>query len=166
MTDSALNQLGVDLDNTYTSAGELPYAQGEPVATKNGKAILGRATSGIAQYSLVVYAPSSAAASASVDIKLASATNVSGALLAVAQTSIASAQYGWVHIECHKEGRVRCAVAETGVPLFLTTTGGQVDDAVTSGKALQGLWILESVGSASAPRAIWRDIALDRQQLA
>lgn len=166
MTDSALNQLGVDLDNTYTSAGELPFAQGEPIATKNGRAILGRAVSGIATYSLVVYAPSSAAASASVDIQLASATNVSGALLAVAQTSIASGNYGWVHIEAHKEGRIRCGAAEVGVPLYLTTTGGQVDDAVTSGKALQGLWILESVTSASAPRAIWRDIQIDKDQLA
>jgi hypothetical protein len=166
MTDSALNLLGVDLDNVYTSAGELPYAQGEPVGTKNGRAILGRAVSGIAQYSLVAYAPSSAAASASVDIFLASVANVSGTLLAVAQTSIGSAQYGWVHIESHKEGRIRCGAAETGVPLFLTTTGGQVDDAVTSGKALAGLWILESVTSASAPRAIWRDIKLDGRQLA
>lgn len=166
MTDSALNQLGVDLDNTYSSAGELPYAQGEAVATKNGRVILGRAVSGIATYSLVVYAPSSAGASASVDIQLASATNVSGALLAVAQTSIASGYYGWVHIDSNKEGRIRCAAAETGVPLYLTTTGGQVDDAVTSGKALQGLWILESVTSASAPRAIWRDIQIDKDQLA
>ena len=71
-----------------------------------------------------------------------------------------------MHIESNKEGRIRCAAAETGVPLHLTTTGGQVDDAVTSGRALAGLWILESVTSASAPRAIWRDIKLDRQQLA
>ena len=166
MTDSAVGVLGVDLDNTYSSAGALPFAQGEPVATKNGRAILGRAVSGIAQYSLVAYAPSSAGASASVDVFLASAANVSGTLLAVAQTSVNSAEYGWFHIESHKEGRIRCGVAETGVPLFLTTTGGQIDDALVSGKALAGLWILESVTSASAPRAIWRDIKLDRGQLA
>lgn len=166
MTDSALGSLGVDLDNTYTSAGELPFAQGEPVRTKNGVAFLGRAVSGIAAGSLVVYQPASAQASASVDLFLASVANVSGKLLGVAMTSIASAQYGWVHTECQKEGKVRCAVAETGVPLFLTTTGGLVDDAVTSGKALTGLHILASVASASTPPAIWRDITLDRSTIA
>ena len=166
MTDSALGSLGVDLTNTYTSAGELPFAQGEPVRTKNGVAFLGRAVSGIAAFSLVCYTPASAQASASVDFFLASVANVSGKLMGVAMTSISSAQYGWVHTECNKEGKVRCAVSETGVPLFLTTTGGLVDDAVTSGKALTGLHILASVGSASTPPAIWRDITLDRSTIA
>ena len=166
MTDSALGQLGVDLDATYTSAGELPYPQGEVVRTKNGAAFIGRAVSGVAAYSLVFYTPASAQASASVDLFLASVANVSGKLAGVAMTSIASAQYGWVHTECNKEGKVRCAAAETGVPLFLTTTGGQVDDAVTSGKALIGLHILASVTSASTPPAIWRNIALDRSTIA
>lgn len=165
MTDSAYT-LGVDLDQTYSSAGELPFAQGEPVRTKNGVAVLVQAQSAISQYNLVVYAPSSAGASASIDAFPASLTNVSGRLFAVAQTSIAKSAYGWVHTECHKEGRITGGVLETGVSLYLTATGGQVDDAVTSGKALQNLWVLESVTSASAPRAIWRDIALDRQQLA
>lgn len=166
MTDSAVGVLGVNLTTTYASAGDLPFPQGEVVRTKNGAAFIGRAVSGIASFSLVVYTPASAQASASVDLFLASVTNVSGKLIGVAMTSIASAEYGWVHTECNKEGKVRCAVAETGVPLFLTTTGGQVDDAVTSGKALAGLHILASVASASTPPAIWRNITLDREQLA
>ncbi len=166
MTDSALGQLGVALTTTYTSAGELPYPQGEVVRTKNGAAFIGRAVSGIAAYSLVVYTPSSAQASASVDVFLASVANISGKLVGVAMTSISSAQYGWIHTECQKEGKVRCNPAETGVPLFLTTTGGLVDDAVTSGKALIGLHILASVASASTPPAIWRNIALDRSTIA
>ena len=44
MTDSALGLLGVDLDQTYSASaagnGELPFAQGEEVITKIGKAIL------------------------------------------------------------------------------------------------------------------------------
>lgn len=166
MADSALGSLGVDLTNTYTSAGELPFAQGEIVRTKNGEAFLGRAVSGIAAYSLVVFQPASAQASASVDIFLASVANVSGKLIGVAMTSISSAQYGWVHTECTKEGKIRCGIAETGVPLFLTTTGGLVDDAVTSGKALTGLAILASAASASTPPAIWRNITLDRSTIA
>lgn len=166
MTDSALGLLGVDLDNVYTSAGELPYPQGEPVRTKNGAAVLVKAGSAIAQYNLVAYSPSSAAASASVVAFPASLNNVSGKLFAVAQTSIASGSYGWVHTECEKEGRINAGVAETNVPLYLNNTAGLVDDAAVSGKALQNLWILASVASASSPPAIWRNIALDRQQLA
>lgn len=166
MTDAAYGQLGVDLDNTYTSADALPHAQGTIVNTNNGKVILVQAQSAIPQYALCVYAPSSAAASASIDAYPASLTNVSGRLFAVAQTSIAKSAYGWLHIECHREGRVNAAVMETGVIPYLTATGGQIDDAATSGKALANLWILESVTSASSPRAIWRGITLDRDQLA
>lgn len=167
MTDSALGLLGVDLDNVYTSAGELPHQQGAPVRTKNGVAVLVKAGSAIPQYSLVVYSPSSAAASASVVAFPASLTNVSTRLFAVAQTSIAKDSYGWVHTECEKEGRILCNTAEMGTVLYLLGSGGQVDDAVTSGKALQNLWILASVAaSLSAPPAIWRNIALDRNQLA
>lgn len=165
MADSAY-VLGVDLSNTYLSASALPFAQGERVHTKNGAAIIVQAQSAITKYDLVAYAPSSAAASVSIDAFPASLTNVSGRLFAVAQTAIAKSAYGWVHVEANKEGRIRCAVAETGTPLCLTGTGGVVDDALTSGKNLAGVWILESVTSASAPRAIWRDIKLDREQLA
>lgn len=166
MTDSALGVLGVDLDNTYSSADQLPFAQGEPVDTKNGRAILVQAQSAITAFDLVVYAPSSAAASASIDAFPASLTNVSGRLFAVAQTAIGKSAYGWVHIQSHKEGRVRATTMETGVVPCLTATGGVIDDAGTSGKQLAGIWILESVTSASAPRAIWSDIKLDRDQLA
>jgi hypothetical protein len=161
-----MGALGVKLDATFTSAGELPHQQGDVIRTRNGKAFLGRAVSGIATGSLVVYTPASSQASASVDVFLASVANISGKLIGVALTSINSAEYGWIHTECVKEGKVRCAVAEMGVPLFLTTTGGLVDDAVTSGKALTGLFILASVGSASTPPAIWSNIALDRSTIA
>lgn len=171
MTDSAY-VLGVDLDQTYSASaagnGELPFAQGEEVITKNGKAILAKANLAIPQYSLVMYGPSSAAASASTICVLASLTNATaGRLYAVAQTSIAASEYGWVHTECNKEGRILCNTADTGVPLFLVASGGQVDDAVTSGKALTGLFILASVAtSVSAPPAIWGQITLDRSTIA
>lgn len=165
MSDSAY-VLGVDLTNTFLSASALPFAQGEAVKTKNGQAILVQAQSAITKYDLVVYAPSSAAASASVDAFPASLTNVSGRLFAVAQVAIAKSAYGWVHTEANKEGRIRAAAMETGVVPCLTGTGGVIDDAGTSGKQLAGVWVLESVTSASAPRAIWRDIKLDRDQLA
>ena len=167
MTDSALGALGVDLDTVYASGEALPYPQGEPVRTKNGAAVLVRAGSAISQYALVVYAPASAAGSASVDAFMASLTNVTGKLFAVSQVSIAKGDYGWVHTECEKEGRVLSNPAETGVPLFLLGSAGQVDDAVVSGKALTNLFILASVAaSVSAPPAIWRNITLDRSTIA
>lgn len=166
MTDSALGQLGVRVDTTYVSVGELPYAQGECVRTRNGTAFIGRAVSGIAAGSLVVYAPSSSQASASVDLFLASVANVTAGLMGVAITSIASAEYGWVHTECNKEGKIRCNPAQTNVHLFLTTTGGLVDDAVVSALALTGLRILASVASASTPPAIWNNITLDKGTIA
>jgi hypothetical protein len=166
MSDTAVGQLGVSLVNTYTSADQLPHAQGTIVDTANGRAILVQAQSAISQYNLCVYAPSSAAASASIDAYPASLTNVSGKLFAVCLTSIAKSSYGWLHIECHKEGRITATTMEMGVVPCLTATGGVIDDAGTSGKQLANLWIQESVTSASAPRAIWRGITLDRDQLA
>lgn len=166
MTDTATGQLGVDLDFMYLSADALPHAQGTIVDTANGRVVLVQAQSTIPQYALCVYAPSSAAASASIDAYPASLTNVSGRLFAVAQTSIAKSAYGWLHIECHKEGRVNATTMEMGIVPCLTGTGGVIDDAGTSGKQLANLWILESVTSASAPRAVWRGISLDRDQLA
>ena len=166
MADTAIGQLGVGIGTMYTSADQLPHAQGTIVDTANGRVILVQAQSAIPTYSLCVYAPSSAAASASIDAYPASLTNVSGRLFAVALTSIAKSAYGWLHIECHKEGRITAAAMETNVIPCLTGTGGVIDDAGTSGKQLANLWILESVTSASAPRAIWRGITLDRDQLA
>lgn len=158
MTDSALGQLGVDLDQVYTSAGEARtrgYDQGAEVATRNGKAVLVRAASGISQYDAVVYGPASAAASASVDAFPASTTNLGGRSLGVALTSIASGSYGWVHTEIEKEGRVNVnTAAEPNVPLYTTGTGGVLDDAtVTAGQVL-GIFVLTSAASASAPPCI------------
>jgi hypothetical protein len=166
LKDTAVGQLGVNFNTMYLSADNLPHAQGTIVDTQNGKVILVQAQSAIPQYALCVYGPSSAAAAQSVDAYPASLTNVSARLFAVAQTSIAKSAYGWLHIDCHTGGRVNSAVAEMGVIPYLTATGGTIDDAATSGKALANLWIQESATSASAPRAIWRGITLDRDQLA
>jgi len=166
MSDTATGQLGVNVGATYLSADNLPHAQGTVIHTVNGRVVLVQAQSAITQYNLCVYAPSSAGASASIDAYPASLTNVSGRLFAVAQTSIAKSAYGWLHIECRKEGRITATAMETGVIPCLTATGGVIDDAGTSGKQLTNLWVQESVTSASAPRAVWGEIALEPNQLA
>ena len=160
MVDSALNQLGVDLDRVDTSA---QYDQGTEVNTRNGKAVYVRAASAIAQFDFVVYAPASAAASTSVDAFPASTGNVGGKSFAVAQTSIASGSFGWVHTALHKEGRVKTAAAcQPNVQLYTTGTGGVLDDATVSAGVIVGIEVLTSAASASAPPCKASNIALVR----
>lgn len=157
MTDTALGCLGVDLDQTYTSAGELPIEQGTEVVTRNGKAILVRAASGIAANNMVVYGPSSAQASASTDAFPASTTNLGGRALGIAQTSIASGSYGWIHTEGVREMKVLASAGTLpNVPLYTTGTAGVVDDATVTAGYLQGLYLLQtaSTGATSAVQCI------------
>lgn len=149
MADHPLNLLGVDLSATYTSAGELPHAQGIAVATKDGKAVLALAASGTARGSIVVLAPSSASAEASCVALLLSAGNDRDGRLAIAQTSVASAQYGWFHTEKNKDGRVLASagVSPATVRVYVNDTG-IVDDATVS-SAIDGLFIQSTASAAS-----------------
>jgi hypothetical protein len=151
MADTALHLLGVDLDNVYTSAGELPHAQGVEVVTQNGRAILARAASGVAQFSLVVLAPSSANASASTVALLGSTGNATQGRLAIAQTSVTSAGYGWFHTEINRDGKVLALDAcLPNVRLYTTATGGAVDDATVSAGPIQGLFIKATASGTTA----------------
>jgi hypothetical protein len=142
MTDSALGLLGVDLDTVYASAGDLPIEQGVEAETRNGRAILAVAVSNQATGSLVVIQLASAEASASVQAVLASTGNCTTGRLAVAQTSVNSGQYAWYHTEINKEGRILGANAcAPNVQLYVTTTGGVVDDATVSVGQIQGLFV-------------------------
>src|SRR3990167_1071067 len=157
MTDSALNLLGVDLDVTYTSTDQLPAAVevGTEVVPRNGRAILAKAVSGTPQFSLVVIELASAQASTSCHALLASTGNCTNGRLAIAQTSVGSAEWGWFHTEINKEGRVNAATAcQPNVRLYVTTTGGVVDDATVSAGPIQGLFIKTSATSASAPPCV------------
>lgn len=147
MTDSALGQLGVDLDNTYASAGVLPFDQGVEVVTRNGKAILALAPVAFDPGGLCVIAPASAAASVSVVAITASASRIYGGRLAIAQTSVAATEYGWFHTEGNKE--VEVLVAADAAPANDTKmylNGVVVDDA-TASTAILGIQIL-GTGSA------------------
>jgi hypothetical protein len=149
MTDSALNLLGVDLDNTYTSAGELPHAQGMEVATQDGKAVLAFAASTVVTGSMVVLGQSSASAQASCIALLLSAGNAYNGRLAVAQTSVASASYGWFHTEKNKDGHVLASagVGPANLRIYVGDTG-IVDDA-TASLAIDGISIKSTASAAS-----------------
>lgn len=149
MADTAINQLGVDLDETYASAGALPHAQGVEVATKDGKAVLALAASTVVTGSIVVLAPASASADSSCVALLLSAGNDRDGRLAIAQVSVASAAYGWFHTEKNRDGHVLASagVGPATVRVYVNDTG-IVDDA-TASSAIDGLYI-QSTASAAA----------------
>lgn len=159
MADSALYLLGVDLDETYSSAGELPHAQGTEVATQDGKAVLAFAASTVATGSIVVLSPASASATASCVALLLSAGNDRDGRLAIAQTSVASARYGWFHTEKNKDGHVLASAgcSPATVRVYVNDTG-IVDDATVS-SAIDGLFI-QSTASAAAEvvAATWANL--------
>lgn len=159
MADSALYLAGVALSTTYTSAGELPHAQGQEVATQDGKAVLAFAASTVATGSIVVLAPASASAEASCVALLLSAGNDRDGRLAIAQTSVASATYGWFHTEKNKNGHVLASagVGPATVRVYVNDTG-IVDDATVS-SAIDGLYI-QSTASAAAEvvAATWANL--------
>lgn len=160
MTDSALGCLGVDLDNTYASAGELPIDQGVEIATRNGRAVLAIASGNIPAGSVSKIAPSSATASVSVVAVVASLTNVYGGLLAIPQVDVSTTRYGWFHTACNKEGKVLGAsgVAPTGDEHMYAGANGTVDDGTASAQLL-GIEVLATATSGvTLVPAIWNNI--------
>lgn len=160
MTDSALGCLGVDLDNTYSSAGELPVDQGVEVVTRNGRAILVLAGADIAAGTLSRIQPASAAASVSVVAAITTVTNLYGGLLAIPQVDVSSGRYGWFHTACNKEGKVLGAsgVAPTGDEHMYFGASGTVDDGTASAQLL-GIEVLATATSGvTLVPAIWNNI--------
>lgn len=164
--DSAVGVLGVDLDANDVSA---QHDQGLEVATRYGRAVYAQARANTPAFSLCKVIASSAAASASVEAVLVSTGNLQSAegALAINQADVSAAQFGWFYTEMRKSGRLRVAIAcEPFVPLYTTGTGGVVDDAVVSTGRIEGLQVLTSAASASAPQATWSNMCPITQDIA
>ncbi len=166
-------KIGVDLTAIYASASansaiQLPFAPGTTVATSNnGEAIFVRAESTIAQYDCVAigYFGDSATAASGTPIPRAvpiTPTHVAAAgptgytpRVGIAQVAITSAYYGWVFTK-GTALRVNALIAcQPKVQLFVNgATPGAVDDSVNSAGLIQGLTIITSATSASAPYCI------------
>lgn len=151
--------IGVKLTDTYASAGALPFAEGFVVRGNHASTwMLVKATSTIAQYDAVAIL-STVSASATGEVSIGAVpittTNMAAANhVGFAQTAITSAQYGWVALSGNGL-RVNCLIAaQPAVPLFTTATAGSLDDATASVGYVQGVQILSSATSASAPAAI------------
>lgn len=174
-------KIGVDLTATYasTSAGSSSFWPAKPGdrvnTTGNGVYMFCRAASTIAQYDCVAFAgltTSATSADASnifcpqavpiTTAHVASAGPAGFGAVGIAQTAIASANYGWVAMN-GTNLRVNTLVScQPNVQLYTTTTGGSLDDTVVSAGLIEGLTIMTSATSASAPRCVanWPHIAL------
>lgn len=120
--------------------------------TDGGEAVYVRAASTIAQYDACIVLNTSSATGASIAAVPITTTNaLTGSTLAIAQNAITSGNYGWLFTRGH-DLRVSTLIAcQPNVPLFTTSTGGQLDDAtVTAGYCL-GIILKSSATSASAP---------------
>lgn len=142
-----------DMTSTDTAA-RIPV--GTVVNTTDGGSMMYvQATSTIAQYDACIIINTSSAAGASIGCVPVTTTNaLTSQRLAFAQTAIASASYGWVHLSGNSI-RVKSLIAcQPAVPLFTTATAGSLDDTtVTAGYCL-GVVLMSSATSASAPPAV------------
>jgi len=165
-SDTAIGVLGVATTRADTTAQHDP---GLEVKTLDGKAIYARAIAANPAGSLCVLAPSSATASVSVVATLVSTANVNSApgVLAINQVSVAASSWGWYYTEAIRRANVRVATGcEPLVPLYTTGTGGVVDDAVVSTGRIEGLRVMESAASASAPPAVFHNMTRITQDIA
>ena len=156
-------KIGVDLTATYasTSAGGtalFPATPGEQVsASNNGRYMFARAASTVSQFDCVIFSPYENSAAATPPLTQAvpiTTTNAAalgnGSPIGFAQSSVASAYYGWFML--NGTPRVNLLVScNPKVMLYTTSTAGSLDDTTVSAGFVQGLVALTSATSASAP---------------
>lgn len=142
-----------DLTSTDTSA-RIPTGT-VVTATDGSIAMYVQATSTIAQYDFCIIINTSSAAGASIGCVPVTTTNaLTSQRLAVAQTAIASASYGWVYVSGNNL-RGKCLIAcQPAVPLYTTATAGSLDDAIVTAGYCLGVVAMSSATSASAPPVV------------
>ena len=149
------NVAGVLLTGTTATTADAQHRLGTVVKGTNGsKFMYVRAASAVAVNDVC---------SLLVDNTVAPLTlqnaSLHGNSVAFAQTSIASASFGWVALEGNNLIIKVLADCVQSKPLFATTTGGALDDATgASGVGfLAGVVTLASVSNATATTAICRN---------
>ncbi len=156
--------IGVDLTGVYASTSaasptQLPFPPGTRVTTDgNGVAVFARAESNCSQFDVVVFSTYADSASATPILRAVPVTTTNMAALGwpqvgFAQTSVASANYAWFHLQGMV--RVNCLIAcQPLVPLYTTGTAGKLDDTTVSAGYIAGVVANTSATSASAPYCI------------
>lgn len=123
-----------------------------PVGTRvnlsdGGQAIYVQATSEISTYAAAVIADAFTAQMATTAL----VTEATGTNLQIgwAQTSIASAYYGWLQVSGRPIANLAANCADR-VALFTTSTSGVMDDAVVSVGYAPGVWAITTISNATA----------------
>ena len=112
-----------------------------------GMAVYVQAASSIAQYNAVAI-PNTNIATNATTARVAETKRIG-----FAQVSIASGNYGWVHLG----GKVRVNVSASCLPavaLYTTTTEGRLDDATVSGALVAGVVTELTASATSAMTAV------------
>ena len=168
------NKIGIDLTATYasTSAGStslFPATPGTRVnASNNGVYMFARAASTVNQFDAVVFSTYENSASTTPPVLAAVpvTTTNAGALgyppIGFAQSSVASAYYGWFALN----GSVRVNVAAGTQPkvlLYTTSTAGVLSGTTVSAGLVVGLTANTSAASASAPYCMANNVTVQLQ---
>ena len=145
MTVSTSNVIGVALGYTDSSPS---FNLGTTVNLDDGgQAVYVQAASTVATYMAVSVLVNNTV------VPLTTTNSANSKAVGFAQTSIASAYYGWVQLG----GKPRVNVligCQPNVPLFTTATAGSLDDATVTAGLVAGLVATTSAASASAPTCI------------
>ena len=142
--------LGPLVGGTFAIDGELSarFAPGTVVDLSDGGiAVYVSAASTISQYMTVIVDEHNAA------FPITTTNAATNKRVAHAQTSIASAYFGWVQVGGSPKVQLaaNCAPA---VPLFTTATAGVLDDATVSESVVLGLVSAVSISNATAVTCI------------
>jgi len=168
-------KIGVDFTKTYAScsAGSTsfpPCMPGDRIRGSNASDwMFVRAESEISAYNLcgiAVYADSASTTpvprAAPVTTTTIAPGGVAGVapILGIAQTNIPSSYYGWIALEGSLLQVTAAASSNPKLPLFTTSTAGVVSSSTVSAGYIQGLTLLTSAASASAPNCMARAMGI------
>lgn len=136
---------GVNLSTVYDTLADLPCKTGTVVRDDlGGQWELCEAGADVSQYDAVIIAGSNTMYKASISSRTISHK------IGFAQANIASGKFGWVQ-RSGRNVRVNAAAnCAPGAQLYLTATGGVVDDAIVSNAALIGVVSTDSISNATA----------------
>jgi hypothetical protein len=141
MTVSTSGVIGVALGNTDTSP---QFNVGTSVNLDDGgQAVYVQAASAVAQYDAVSVRFDNTV------VPITTTNSANSKAVGFAQTSIASAAYGWVQIGGKPVVKL-AASCLPAVPLYTTATAGTLDDAAVSGGLVAGIVAVTTASGATA----------------
>ncbi len=160
-------RIGADITKTYLSASAgivvpWPAAPGDHLLTNNGgEYIFGRAESEISAGMVLIGSQFGDSATANAPIHFTPitttmvTTTVGPNMIAVSQVNCPSANWGWFAL--NGTNLEVWAVAQPKLPLFTSSTAGQLSSTTVSSCLVSGIVINTSATSASFPYAFVRN---------